>query len=155
MMDLSFDSLSKFLIQNGYSPTVQQETSQLLIILKADKREYPLFLRILGDKRLLQGIAFLPPKVSRKTLPEVARLLHLFNKEIDLPGFGIDEISLVTFYRFVIPSMEKKIDPETLLYYLNEAKSACSSFSTSVETIASGAKTVDQLLRAAEERTKE
>ena len=51
----------------------------------------------------------LPVTFNKESLPALSRLLHLLNKEIDLPGFGLDEELNITFYRIIFPAFEHQI----------------------------------------------
>lgn len=151
MITLSLDSLQKALIEKKHSANIQKETEQVYCILKLEKREFPLFLRIYQDEELLQLLAFFPCEVKADTAAEVARLLHLFNKELDIPGFGMDELAGVVFFRCMIPTANRKISQELFDAYISTIELACKTFSPTVEAVAAGLITFDEILSKARE----
>lgn len=98
MIQLDTESVMHHLKQLGYAPTYQEETKQIYILIKQEKLEFPLFFKIDPDKTSLQMVLFFPMKV-KNNWGDIARYLHYLNKEIDLPGFGMDETMGVIFYR--------------------------------------------------------
>ena len=73
-------------------------------------------------------LVFIPIQLKPDAIHDVSRLLHMLNKEMDLPGFGMDENAGVVFYRLMIPAMNKKIDGDLLLAYLKTANNICELF---------------------------
>ncbi|HXF29727.1 MAG TPA: hypothetical protein VN457_07740, partial [Chlamydiales bacterium] len=61
---------------------IQKETSQIFHVFKLEKREFPLFIRILHDGELLQMLTFLPVGVKKEQYGDLGRLLHMLNKEL-------------------------------------------------------------------------
>lgn len=104
MVPLKINSLMDFLRQQKYDMKLQNETQQLYTILNIENREFPLFIKVDSGGSILQCMLFMPCTMTLKAPPEVARLLLLLNKEIDLPGFGMDETAKVIFYRCVLPT---------------------------------------------------
>ncbi len=91
-----------------------------------------------------------PEKVA-----DMGRLLHMFNKELDVPGFGMDELIGVVFFRCMIPSHKHEIQEQIVESYLSTFKTVCHSFSPAVEALAAGAITFDQMLAKAAAAQKE
>lgn len=169
------DSILSFMRKNHYEADIQPDTQQVYTIFKIAKVEYPLFLRVFDDGHLLQLLVFIPTplepsekfsgdkkraiaKESEEKLKEstadLARLLHLLNKELDVPGFGMDEMAGVVFYRLMLPTPKKKIDEDLLLAYLKTAEHVCQMFSTPIQAVSSGQMTLDQILAKAHELEK-
>ena len=119
--------------KNKYEADIQSETQQVYTILKISQKEYPLFLRVFDDGHLLQMLAFIPCQLERNVVPDMARLLHLLNKELDVPGFGMDEMAGVVFYRLMLPTPSKKIDGELLLAFLKTG--TCLPNVATIETV--------------------
>ena len=117
MIPLTLDSLYDYLTKNNLEIKRQPETAQLFVLFKIQDQDYPIFLRVMDDGELLQILAFMPISLDPKTAPDLARLLHLFNKEIDIPGFGMDESAKVIFYRIVLPAVEGKVSGEIVRLY--------------------------------------
>ncbi|GAB4229841.1 MAG: YbjN domain-containing protein [Chlamydiales bacterium] len=145
-MELSLENFKKLLLQRELHPEIQRETQQVFAMMPIEGRDYPLFVRIFEESGLVQCIAFFPFEIKKQTFPDVARLLHLFNKELDIPGFGLDEESKVLFFRCMIPSNKGKIEEDLFLAYLNTIHLACSSFTKPIEAVAAGAATFEELI---------
>lgn len=168
MTNMTPDSLLQLMKKNKYEADIQPDTQQVYTIFKINQREYPLFLRIFDQGHLLQVLVFIPcqlePNESWKTksashepkqnVADLARLLHLLNKELDVPGFGMDEMAGVVFYRLMLPTPKKKIDEELLLAYLKTAEHVCQMFATPIEGVSTGQMTLDQILAKAHELEK-
>lgn len=172
------DSILTFMRKNHYEADIQVDTQQVYTIFKINQKEYPLFLRIFDEGHLLQVLVFIPSHLepnedfalekeslslqSEKSkspqqqaiLVDVARLLHLLNKELDIPGFGMDEMAGVIFYRLMLPTPKKKIESELLLAFLKTTEHVCQMFSTPIEAVSSGQMTFDKILEKAKEMEK-
>jgi len=154
MVAVTNDALIKAMKEKGREVQVQEETGQILEILKIGEREFPLFIRIMDGNSLVQLLSFFPVTVQEKTIPDLARLLHLLNKELDIPGFGLDETASVAFYRCMIPVVDGEI-PDTVFHgFLNSVQIVCETFSPAVEAVAGAHATFEELLKKAEEEKK-
>lgn len=178
MINITPDTLLQFMKKHHYEADIQADTEQVFTIFKINKKEYPLFLRVFDEGHLLQLLVFIPshlepsdesssekkiphehsehlPKREQKVvLADLARLLHLLNKELDVPGFGMDELAGVVFYRLMLPTPKKKIDSEMLLAFIKTIEHVCQMFSTPIEAVSSGQMTLDQILAKAKEMEK-
>lgn len=153
MISLDLNKIRDYLHSQGVEASYQQESNQLCIIYKTGDREYPLFIRIYEGGELLQLLAFLPCTLKAETFADTARLLHLLNKEIDIPGFGMDENSEVVFYRCMIPVKDKLLNEALLNSYLNAIQVVCQSFAPVVATVAYGAASFDEVLKKTKEQS--
>lgn len=151
MINMTPEALLAFMQKNKYEADIQAETQQVYTILKVSQKEYPLFLRVFDDGHLLQMLAFIPCQLERNVVPDMARLLHLLNKELDVPGFGMDEMAGVVFYRLMLPTPNKKIDGELLLAFLKTVEHVCQMFATPIEAVGFGQTTLDEILEKAQE----
>lgn len=176
MINITSESLLQFLRKNKYDAEIQSDTQQVYTIFKLNQREYPLFLRVFDEGHLLQLLVFIPSnlepneqfaigkkqgkasseeadkaKDQKAIVADVARLLHLLNKELDVPGFGMDEMAGVVFYRLMLPTPKKKIESELLLAFLKTIEHVCQMFSTPIEAVSSGQMTLNQILSKAQE----
>lgn len=149
MTPMTPDALLTYLKKNNYKADLQDETKQVYTVLSASGKEYPLFLRIFDGGHLLQLLIFLPCGLNPDILPDMARLLHLLNKELDLPGFGMDELSGAIFYRLMIPTPKKKLEDEVLQAFLKTLEHVCNMFSPPIEAVANGALTLQEILKKA------
>jgi hypothetical protein len=161
MIQLTLDALVAFMRKHKFEADIQQDTKQVYSILKIENREYPLFLRIFESSHLLQVIIFIPSHLTpisptdgaekQQILGDVARFLHLVNKELDVPGFGIDENAGVVFYRLMLPANNKKVDEDILIAYIKTAQHVCQMFSGAIEAISSGQMSLNEVLEKAKE----
>ena len=175
MIIMTPDSILNFMQKNKYEASIQSDTQQVYTIFKIGQKEYPLFMRVFDEGHLLQLLVFIPCHLTpnerfpsgkkhkgeskgngeeQKGLPDLARLLHLLNKELDVPGFGMDEMAGVVFYRIMLPTPKKKIEADLLLAYLKTVEHVCKMFSTPIEAVSSGQMTLDQILAKAHELEK-
>lgn len=162
MININLESLLDFLQKNDYESDIQVDTKQVYTILKIENKEYPLFIRIFDEGHLLQILTFIPCQLEAKenlnsssspssVLADVARLLHLLNKELDIPGFGMDEAAGVIFYRLMLPTPKKKIEADLMLAFLKTVEHVCQMFSAPIEAISAGHATLDEILVKAKE----
>lgn len=151
MIPLTLDNLYDYLVQNQFDVKRQPETNQIYVLYKVQNQDYPIFMRVVDEGDLLQILAFMPISLDAKTLSDLGRLLHLFNKEIDIPGFGMDEAAKVIFYRTVLPSMEGKVSGEIVAGYLNSIKVITDTFYPVIGAVVTGAVTFNDVVKKANE----
>lgn len=151
MIPLTLDSLYDYLSKNGFAIKRQPETEQLFILFKVEQQEYPLFFRIMDEGDLLQLLAFMPIGADAKTIADLSRLLHLFNKEIDIPGFGMDEGAKVIFYRVVLPANNKKIEGDIVTGYINSINMITETFFPVIVAVVTGKVTFSEVVKKANE----
>jgi len=128
MIPNTINSLMKFLKQKGYEAQYQEETDQIYVIFKVGKHEFPLFVRVYDGGNILQLLVFFPLQVPRDRLNAIARLLHFLNKEIDMPGLGMDESVGLVFHRIMLPTATQKIDQDLLESLVNTVPKICDQF---------------------------
>ncbi len=143
--ELNANSLIKFLNEKGFSPTFQPETNQTYITLKMCDLDVPIFIKITEDSPLLQIMAYLPFEVQHAAFGETARILHLLNMQLDMPGFGMDEKERLMFYRCVIPCLDNKVSTELFVTYLGTLRFAFETFMHIIGAISSGTTTIEDL----------
>lgn len=153
-MDVTNDSLVKFLQSKDFDAKLQTETNQVFVLIKIENYEFPLFLRIFDQSDLLQLLVFMPAQIKSGTHDDLARLMHLINKQLDIPGFGMDEDNGVAFYRVMLPILDGQIDDRLLDSFLKSIRMICESISPSVIAVASGLTTYSEMLRKAKENDK-
>jgi hypothetical protein len=149
MIPLTLDSLYDSLTQSQFDVKRQPETNQLYVLFKVLDQEYPIFIRVMDEGELLQLLAFMPVSLDAKTIPDVARLLHLFNKEIDIPGFGMDEKAKVNFYRVILPGIEGEVSGKIIAGYINSIKMITETFYPVIAAVATGQVTYADVLKKA------
>lgn len=146
---LNQSEIYQFLTSRQYNPLLQKETGQTYITLTIHRQEVHVFFVILSEGSLLQTIAYIPFNYKDIAQNDVARLLHLLNKEVDMPGFGMEEKDRLMFYRCVMPCLKKQLDTELLALYLEATKVACESFLGAIGMVATGSAKLDQMLKEA------
>jgi hypothetical protein len=139
------NSLSKF----GLKATEQPESKQLLTTFSQGGYDYPTFIRQLDGGNLLQVLTFVPCSIDKEAFADLSRLLHMINKELDMPGFCCDEESNTVFYRIVIPCINGQIDEPLFHAYLNTTQHVCEMFGTIVQAIAIKAMSLEEMMTKA------
>jgi len=161
MLNLNLEAILKHLQDNKTDAQLQKETNQIYIVYKIQNQDFPLFIRIYEGTNLLQLLAFMPTNVKPSTRPDLARLLHLLNKEMDIPGFGMDETAVaegqggVAFYRIIIPTMDGQVDETLLDTFISSIESISEAFFPVIATVANGMATYEDVLKKANEAPKE
>jgi hypothetical protein len=151
MLRVNLDEILKYLKQSGYAAEIQKETQQIFFILKQDKREFPLFIKIFPDK-MVQLLAFLPCQIKQEQIPSVARLLHILNREIIYPGFGMDEKARFAFFRCMIHNNKDEISEIVLEKSIQQTSDACKNYSPAVEALAIGITQLEDLLKMSDNK---
>ncbi len=127
-IELNLENLLKHFKKTKENAVLQTETDQILITVKFDKVEFPLFVRITETQDLLQLLAFFPCNIKAGCESDMARTLHLLNKELDIPGFGMDDFNGLVFYRCMIPCPDLHYHEAVIDKYLDAVKMICQSF---------------------------
>jgi len=154
-MELTNDNLIKALDKLGLKVEVQEKTDQLYGTFSNNGYDYPIFVRQLEGGNLLQMLTFVPCTIEEKSSVDLNRLLHMINKELDMPGFCVDEDSKTVFYRVVIPCIDKKIDEALFQAYFQATKHVCNMFGTIIHAISVNAMSLEEMMsKAKEEQTK-
>jgi len=151
VLPLNADALKKHLVSKEFEPQYQPETQQVYVIFKVANREFPLFFRIYEGGDLLQALSFIPCMLKPTAINDLARLLHMLNKELDIPGFGVDEAAGVIFYRIMLPATNKEINIEILDNYINSIQNIIQTFAPVIATVAAGMSTFQEVLKKVKE----
>ncbi len=133
MIPLETNSVEQYLKKEGFAPETEKDSKQQFIKLTLGDKEVPVFFRVMEKSSLLQLIAYPPTQIQEETIPEIARFLHILNKELDIPGFGLDENTKLIFYRVVLPTLSKEIDEGLIKAYVSTIKNAITYFFAGVE----------------------
>lgn len=155
MKKVNLHSLKSFLKKKGYDAQIQTETDQVYVILKFDNQEFPLFIRILPEGSLIQMLVFFPFNIKKGIEGELARLLHFLNKELDIPGFGMDEAAGVTFFRCMIPTFEGDLSEPVLEGFMQSIQLVCKNFTGAVAAVGLGEMTFQGILDKSKEMGKQ
>lgn len=157
-MKVTIDSLFDFLSKEGYQPQRQPETHQIYTVLIVNGHSFPLFFKLLEEGNLIQMIAFILPNILPGTLNDLSRFLHLLNKELDLPGFGIDEQAKVSFYRLMLPALDQEVNEELLKIYIKAIEMVLNQSARSIISLSAGEESYGSILKkleASHERLKQ
>lgn len=149
MVALTIKALEEHLKMLKLEPQLQKETNQLIIIYKVGGADFPLFFRIFEGGDLLQMITFIPCNIKASAIPDLARLLHLLNKEVDLPGFGMDEKAGIVYYRFMLPALRGQVEGEILETVIDTIKKITETFANVIAAVAVGAASFDEVMKKA------
>jgi len=137
-----------------YSPKVQESTDQVYIILLFNNKEFPLFIRLFRKGSMMQFITFFPAVLQKETLGDISRLLHLFNKELDIPGFGLDEQEKLIFFRIMATVIDNEVNDHLFDAYVKASKMAVETFNTTIEAVVGGKVKVEELIKNAKKQMK-
>jgi hypothetical protein len=151
MIKLTLENIQKLLQEKGANVQSQKETGQLYIILKISDTDFPLFIRLYESEDLLQLLLFIPCNIQEGAEGEIARLLHTLNKEIDVPGFGMDETSKVVFYRVMVPAFHNQIEEELIDVYYQSLPNIASTFGGVISAVATGNATYKEVMKKVNE----
>lgn len=146
-ISFNINALISYLRENNLQPEFQKETEQVFVVYKMGEFEVPVFFLIRHESHLLQMVAYLPYILPDKMLGEAARMLHILNRELDMPGFGLDESEKLMFYRAVVPCFDEKIEKRLFNMSLGTARIACETFMHAIGMIVSGTTTVDEVMK--------
>lgn len=149
MLKMNFPAILSWMHSQKYAAELEQKEQQICASVKAGEREYPLFVRICDEGHLLQILVFFPLQIPKGQIGDMARLLHLFNKELDLPGFGMDEAEGIVFYRLLIPTPAKQVDEDLFSAFLKTVQHVCDLFIHPIGMVCSGQFTLDEILEKA------
>ena len=150
-MELNETALIGSLEKIGVKGTFQQENKQIFSTLSINGFDYPMFIRRLQGGQLMQVITFIPCTLEDGTMNDVGRLLHMINKELDMPGFCCDEDSKTVFYRIIVPCLNQNVDEDLFHAYVNTTKQVCTMFGTIIQALAVKAMKLDEMLEKAKE----
>lgn len=151
MVKLNLEDILAYLQSKKLDFQPQPDTKQLYFVHKVQDFEFPIFLRIYEGSPLLQLLVFIPSEMREPARNDTARLLHLLNKEIDIPGFGMDEQMGLVYYRCMLPSANQEIDGAIIETFIRSIQRICENLAPVVMAVASGSVTFEQALEKAKE----
>lgn len=125
---LTHDTLLDYLRGKNFEPEIQSETKQIVAEMIVGREKHPFFVKMDSTSGIIQLLVFLPYELKPSAAPDVARLLLYCNKEIDLPGFGVDETANVVFYRCVLVGTKDEIAIELLDKVITAIPKLCEAF---------------------------
>lgn len=103
----------------------------------------------------LQLISTLPFHILDNQIPDLARLILLLNKGMELPGFELSEVDHLIFFRhaFVVP--EDDLDERILLSLVGMIELLLSTFTETLEAVAIGNRSLREIIEDAQKKVNE
>jgi hypothetical protein len=149
-MLLTIENLLNHLLKTHPEAKIEKETNQIYFMLSAHNLDFPLFIRVYEEQDVLQLLVFMPCGFKKEAINDTARFLHLLNKELDLPGFGIDEEALALFYRLSIPVFNKEINENLIEGFVQSMQGICDSLYKDLDAVATGTISFEDALKKAQ-----
>ncbi len=150
-MKLSEYEILRFLKAEGHDVQTDAETQQHYFMFSLANLEVPFFVKVDKDNILLQLVSYLPFQVAKDGAPTLARALHVFNRQMEVPGFGMEETEGTVFYRLVYPCPSKQIDEATTRLLIHAAALAIETFLLTLKAMEEQEITMEQI--ATQERS--
>lgn len=152
MVKHNLNDIHEYLKSKNFDFQAQPETQQLFMVHKIHDIEFPIFLRVYEGSPLLQILAFFPTELKESARNDTARLLHLLNKEIDIPGFGMDEQMGMVYYRCMLPTSNGEIDGEVIETFIKSIQRICENLAPVVMVVSTGQVTFEEALAQAKQQ---
>ncbi|MBA3604139.1 MAG: hypothetical protein H0W50_11000 [Parachlamydiaceae bacterium] len=173
MLNANLDTIKTFLEALDYTSVIIPKSNdipkdQLLIKLDPDFKSRERFLLIrtasqdlcANDALLgiqspvqkyqeLQFIVTLPFYILDGQIPDLARLILLINKGMEIPGFELSEVDKMIFYRHAFVVSEDHLDERILLSLVGMIEVLLETFSEMLESVAIGTKSLQQIVEEA------
>ncbi len=171
MMKASFRDLEELFKEQGMeavfvAKTEEMPKNQLFVPLGKDDKNRDLLLQLSSSKQDLKDVPIegkyasselprcsfiqfflsLPFQVKDEHLGELARLLLLFNKSFEVPGFGMSEVDRVVYFRYMLLTNGGKVDPRVILSLLGMISVIVSSFGPEIEALGLGEKSLQEVV---------
>lgn len=168
------EALFEFIKKNKFTCEIQKDL--VANTFQIGRKSFTLYLKAMDQGDVLQLLVFLPSHLQpnkhfsatteetasltnsisnlNPSAADLSRLLLLLNKELDLPGFGLDELGGTVYFRLMLPTPKKRIDDELLMTYLKKIQHLCAIFSTPIEAISAGLMSLEQFLEKTKEMAK-
>lgn len=148
MIPATNEGILQLLVEDGKEAVLQKETNQVFYLLKTDKQEFAVFFRFYEGEELLQILTFFPMQLKKERYDTMARMLHYLNREIDLPGFGMDEKLGVVFHRIMVPIFnEGKLEKEAIKSYIDAIEKIAEHFFTIIHGTAESTLSYEEILK--------
>lgn len=96
---------------------------------------------------LLQLIFLFPFNYIDDALPSTARYLHMINKTIAFPGFGLSEPDHAIYYKYAFPLPEGASLSQLMTSFIGLIEFFYDTYAPHIEEIASGQKSFAEIVR--------
>ncbi|HRD55269.1 MAG TPA: YbjN domain-containing protein [Parachlamydiaceae bacterium] len=134
----NLENLMAYFQTQGFEPVLQETQGQLQMQIKIEKVEFPFFAKVREDGSIIQLLAYFPCNIKEGAEADTARSLHLLNKEIDIPGFGMDDLNSLIFYRCMVPCANSAFDPAVMERFSKAIPAICHSFFPMIFAVSQG-----------------
>lgn len=104
---------------------------------------------------LLQFVVALPFKVREEKIDETIRFLCLINRSFEIPGFEFSEVDRIVYYRYVLMTSENSIPSILIRNLLGVIMFILDGFSTKIEDIAKGRRSLEEIVQEAIQENEE
>lgn len=143
-----------------FAPSEKIPYDNLIVFIGADSLSRPYVLNITAQSQILDPkkdsgifrVSFqlkLPFKIAEFSFSQTSNLIALLNRFLELPGLEINEVTQEIFYRYVLLVDEKGLNKEIILGIIGMIRLILDIHLKSIESVASGSMTYDQLLSQA------
>lgn len=136
---------------------------RLLVFLGLDKKERERILEITALKQeFIKGLDLseshgsdlfrvqfqvgFPFNIQSEATAQIASLICYLNRQIELPGFEMNEIDLQLFYRYILLYGEKKFNKQLCISIVGLIMLLLELFTSTLERVSSGEATFNDLL---------
>ncbi len=173
MIIANLDNIKSFLEKYNYNSVIitkstESPIDQLVVKLDQDSKNREQFLLIrtatqdlcANDALLsihspiqkyqeIQLIVTLPFFALENQIPDIARLILLLNKGMEIPGFELSEVDKMIFYRhaFVVP--EDQLDERIIISLVGMIEMLIETFSEMLENVSIGAQSLQEIVEEA------
>lgn len=144
-MKLSEYEILRFLKAEGHGLHTDKQTHQHHFMFPLANIEVPIFVKVFDGNILLQIVGYLPFQIAKGSAPTLARALHVFNREMDLPGFGMEEKEGTVFYRLVYPCPSQQIEEDTARLLIGATALAMETFLLTLKAMEEQKITMEQV----------
>ncbi len=143
-----------------FAPTENIPYENLIVFIGTDALSRPYVLNVTAQSQILDPkkdsgiyrVTFqlkLPFKIAEFSFSQTSNLIALLNRFLELPGLEINEVTQEIFYRYVLLVDEKGLTKEIILGIAGMIRLILDIHLKSIENVASGSMTYDQLLSQA------
>jgi len=147
-----------------FKPTEDLPYENLIVFIGADAKDRPYILNISAQAQILDPkkdsgifrIPFqikLPIKIAEFSFSQTSNLIALINRYMELPGLELNEVDHEIYYRYVLLVDEKGINKEIILGIVGIIRLILDHHVPSIESVATGLITYDQLLLKSLDKT--
>lgn len=139
-------------------PSKRYPEGRLLVFLAGDHKQRERSLEVTTQKQVLgsrkEDIPFrrvqfetaLPFNFSVSASQDVAAFLHFLNRQLELPGFEMDEGNRLILYRYVLLSSEDQLHTDLLKGIIGSITLLLDLFGEAIEKTAVGETTFNEIL---------